>query len=403
MGPPPPPAMRFHSHELYFWHQAPGGMSAVDPSAFEPLPYWDTAETKRRCLNLLSAAGLLDADGGPLLHDRAKPRRATREELLRCHDAAYVDRLEGACGRGEAGDAGEACPFGPKTFDVASRAAGATIDALASVLGGGPRLGYVLPRPPGHHAERARGMGFCVFGNVALAAAAALARGLARRLAVVDIDVHHGNGTQEAFWDDPRVLFVSVHQDGCYPEPVGPDGRPRRHGALGERGGPGAPGATVNVPLPPGSGGAAYRRAFDRVVAPALRRFAAAGGLDAVLVSAGYDAGAYDPLARMCLGSDAFFDMGAALRALAEELCAGRLLAVHEGGYSPFHTPFLALRFVEGLLTGPGEDGYRNPEGLADPFQAALDVTPFLGAAGGRGLPEWQRAAVDAAAAAHGL
>lgn len=201
---------------------------------------------------------------------------------------------------------------------------------------------------------------------------------------------------QEAFWEDPRVLFISVHQEGCYPEPIGPDGKTRAHGALTEAGGGAGAGTTINVPLPPGCGHGAYSDAFSRVVEPAARRF---GRCDAIVVSAGYDAGYFDPLARQALGGTAFFDMGMRLRALAEELCEGRLLAVHEGGYSEFHTPFLCLRFIEGLLTAPGERPFVNPEGKTDPFQDGIDKV----GAGTNELQVWQAEAVDRAVRAAGL
>jgi acetoin utilization deacetylase AcuC-like enzyme len=161
-------------------------------------------------------------------------------------------------------------------------------------------------------------MGFCIFNNVAIAAAAARARGAAR-VAVVDWDVHHGNGTQAAFWRDPGVMYVSTHQFPLYPG----TGAARE---IGE--GPGA-GTTVNVPLPPGAGDADYAAAFDEIVAPALRAYRP----DLILVSAGFDAYAADPLASMRVSAAGYRRMAAVLRAVADEVCGGRLVAVLEGGY----------------------------------------------------------------------
>jgi acetoin utilization deacetylase AcuC-like enzyme len=152
---------------------------------------------------------------------------------------------------------------------------------------------YALTRPPGHHAERSVGLGYCVFNNVAVAAAHAMAAHGVERIAVVDFDVHHGNGTQQIFYDDPRVLFLSIHQDGNYPT---------HSGAVTETGSGAGDGYTINVPLPPGSGSGAYRAAFDRVVRPALDAYKP----QLVLVSAGFDAGYMDPLGHMMCSSEDF-------------------------------------------------------------------------------------------------
>jgi acetoin utilization deacetylase AcuC-like enzyme len=203
-----------------------------------------------------------------------------------------------------------------------------------SVVEGRVDNAYALVRPPGHHAERDRGRGFCIFGNVALAILNAKSRGLIERVAVVDWDVHHGNGTQSAFYSDPTVLTISIHQDGFYP---------MDSGSLDERGEGAGYGFNLNVPLPPGSGHGAYVETVKEVVVPALRSFRP----DVIVVASGLDAAAYDPLARMMCHSDTYREMAALLKMAAEELCGGRLVACHEGGYSAYYVPWCALAILE--------------------------------------------------------
>ncbi len=245
------------------------------------------------------------------------PQPATDAQLLRVHEASYVKSVLATSGRPVALDADTMTS--PESVDLARLAAGAACQAVDVVLDGTARRAAAFVRPPGHHAESGRAMGFCLFNNIAVAAAHARARGLAR-VAVVDFDVHHGNGTQWSFYDDPSVLFVSTHQFPFYPGT----------GAAAEIGeGPGA-GFTVNVPMEAGCGDADYAAVFDRIVLPVVRQFRP----ELLLVSAGFDAHQDDPLAGMRVTTRGFEMLCGRLVALADEVCVGRLVAVTEGGYN---------------------------------------------------------------------
>ena len=208
--------------------------------------------------------------------------------------------------------------IGPGTRDATWRAAGASVDVARALMDGRADRAFALLRPPGHHAEPSRAMGFCLLNNVAIAAAAALDAG-AGRVAIVDWDVHHGNGTQQAFEQDPRVLFVSLHQWPLYPGT----------GAPAEIGLGAAAGTNANLALPPGSGPEEYGLAFSRAVVPLVEGFAP----DLILVSAGYDAHQADPLASMRLDAASYGAMTTALADVAERLGHGRLGIFLEGGY----------------------------------------------------------------------
>ena len=245
----------------------------------------------------------------------AAPAPVNEEDLLRVHSADYVELI--------ASTAGRRVQLDPDTYAssqsaiVARLAAGAAVGAVEHALTGGGGA-MALVRPPGHHAESARAMGFCLFNNVAVAAAHALAKDISR-LAIVDYDVHHGNGTQWMFYDDPRVLYVSTHQYPFYPGT----------GAAEDVGtGPGA-GFTVNVPIEAGAGDADYDVILREIVVPVLEAF----DPDLLLVSAGYDAHARDPLGGMNVSTEGYSRMTTRLRSVADTCCDGRFVAVTEGGY----------------------------------------------------------------------
>jgi acetoin utilization deacetylase AcuC-like enzyme len=320
-------------HELYMWHntgRATGPFLSDASGWLEPdWRHTENSDTKRRMRNLLDVSGLLDQ------LTRVDPRRATVEELCRFHTEAYVERIRELSAMGGPGD-DPTTYIGKGTYDVALLSAGGVIEAVDAVLDGRVDNIYALVRPCGHHALAEVAMGFCIFGNAAIAAHHALdVRGL-ERVAVIDWDVHHGNGTESAFYADPRVLTISLHQDNCFPPGSGPVER------TGE--GPGE-GFNINVPLPPGSGDGAYGAAFERIVVPALERFRP----ELIIVASGLDASAMDPLGRMMVSADGYGRMTRIMLDAADRLCDGRLVLEHEGGYSAELVPFCGLAIMEEL------------------------------------------------------
>ena len=246
----------------------------------------------------------------------AEAREATVEELERVHDARFVAALEGL--RGKKGMLDPDTYVSERSVDAAKRAAGGSIAMVDGMLRGDAKTGVALLRPPGHHARPSGAMGFCLINNVAVAAAHARAHGV-KRIAIVDFDVHHGNGTQEMFYASPEVLYVSLHQFPFYPGT----------GAAEEVGEGDGTGYTVNVPLMAGGGDGVYRAAFDRIVSPVLEQYAP----DLVLVSAGFDAAARDPLAEMALSANGYGYMTRALASQAQKSAGGRIALLLEGGY----------------------------------------------------------------------
>jgi acetoin utilization deacetylase AcuC-like enzyme len=253
------------------------------------------------------------SDGGAVL----EPRSATDEEITRVHDADYLSLIKETAGRAVALDPDTYTS--PESFAVARLAAGAAVNAVDHVLQGGDgSRAFALVRPPGHHAERNRAMGFCLFNSVGIAAAHARARGL-DRVAVVDYDVHHGNATQWSFYADPSVLFVSSHQYPYYPGT----------GAAGDIGTAAGKGFTVNLPLAAGATDADYEQTYTKVAFPVLRQFKP----QLILVSAGFDAYRDDPLAGMRLTAPYYERLTTQIAGIADECCGGRVVAVTEGGY----------------------------------------------------------------------
>jgi acetoin utilization deacetylase AcuC-like enzyme len=267
------------------------------------------------------------------------PAPADLVDVSRVHSAAYLTRLEAFC-RAGGGNLDLDTFARPDSWDAALLSAGAAVQATEVLRRRGEGVAFVATRPPGHHALADHSMGFCLLNNVAVAAAALVAAG--ERVLIVDWDVHHGNGTQALFWDDPSVLYVSTHQAPFYPGT----------GAADEVGGSGAPGLTVNVPLPAGATGDVVRHALDEVVAPVVDAF----GPTWVLVSAGFDAHRGDPLADLALSGGDFAALARAVAAYAPR--AGRVVVVLEGGYD-LQGLRTSVAATLGALTGisdPGDD-----------------------------------------------
>ena len=270
-------------------------------------------ENKRRLAAIESRLESLDWLG----LDRDEAPEATREQLERVHTPEHVSAIEQFCERG-GGMIDLDTVASPRSFDAALRSAGGAASAAERLLAGEAGFAFCGLRPPGHHAERATAMGFCLFNSVAVAAAHAVAECGAERVLVFDWDVHHGNGTQDIFYESGEVLYASIHQSPCYPGT----------GAPGERGaGPGE-GYTLNLPVPPGAGPDEFLALVQHVLVPVTRRYEP--GL--IAISAGFDAHRDDPLAECSLDEDAFADMAAAMRDLAAELEVP-VLVVLEGGY----------------------------------------------------------------------
>lgn len=314
--------------ELYLWHD-PGSIS-YNNRWIQPGEAWENKDTKSRFHSLLCASGMIEK------LFKVSARAATRTELCRFHTESYHDRIkEESNHRG--GDGGDVAQFGAGSYEIAALSAGGVLSAVEAVVQGHVDNAYCLVRPPGHHALADTGMGFCLFNNIALAALHSRTLGSQiQRIAIVDYDVHHGNGTQAAFWNDPDALFISLHQDNNYPH---------GSGSIAEMGGTDALGSTINVPLPPGSGMGAYQYCFEKVVIPALERFSP----DIIFVSSGYDASYADPLGSMILSSESFRMMAGKLQECADKFCGGRIIFAHEGGYSKDYVPFCGLAVMEAI------------------------------------------------------
>jgi acetoin utilization deacetylase AcuC-like enzyme len=324
----------FFWDETCFWHGG-GNYAGMLPvgGLVQPLDGGlpESPETKRRLKNLIEVTGL----ARELALSGATP--ASHDDLLRVHPAHYLDEFKALSDAG-GGELGRRTPFGPGGYEVAALSAGLAKSALAAVLRGELTNAYSLSRPPGHHCLPDYPNGFCLLNNIGIAIEAAKAAGLAQRFAVLDWDVHHGNGTEAVFYDRADVLTVSLHQERNYPMDTG---------AFADRGRGEGAGCNLNVPLPPGTGHVGYLAAMDQLALPAIRDFAP----DVLIIACGFDAAANDPLGRMLATAETFAMMTRQVMALAEDVCAGKLVMVHEGGYSETYVPFCGHNVLQEMAS----------------------------------------------------
>jgi acetoin utilization deacetylase AcuC-like enzyme len=331
-----------------FWHDD-ALLHDTGSGVFEQPPSPLLAEPElhpENAVRVLNMKAILER--GPLAeHVRWRGgRHADPKELELVHDPAYVESIRRFCADG-GGILTWSTPVSQRSWEAALAAAGTTLAATEAVLAGEAAVAYALVRPPGHHAQPAQADGYCLFSNVALAAEHARRRGI-ERVAVLDWDVHHGNGTQECFYDRSDVLTVSLHMRHGPWGPAHP-----QTGAADEVGrGPGE-GFNVNVELPPGAGDGAYLRAFEEVVDPIVDEFAP----QLLLVASGQDANQFDPNGRQCVTMEGFRQLGRAARELAARHCEGRIVLAQEGGYARSYSAFCLHGTLAGVLgVEPGLD-----------------------------------------------
>lgn len=300
-----------------------------------PEPHPSSTSITRRIKQFLDGSGLT-AMMQPIM-----ARAATDDELAAYHTREYIAgvraHVEGGPACGAWGEIESDTPLSAGSFEAAIYAAGGAMNAVQAVMESRVRNAYALLRPPGHHAMSNRGMGFCVFNNAAVAAHYARKTYGLERIMIVDWDVHHGNGTQDAFYADPGVLFVSLHQQNWYP---------KLSGELEQAGSGASAGYTVNIPLPAGTGDRGYCAAFEQLVLPIGLQYKP----QLIVISAGQDANWLDPLAHMMLTQDGFRKISGMMHDLAESACDGRLVLLQEGGYSAAYVPYCTIATVEPLL-----------------------------------------------------
>ena len=340
----------FVCDESYFWHNAGDGALFEPPGRYiQANGSVESPESKRRFKNLLEKSGLIHR-----LH-QLKPVIATETQLEYFHTRRHISNVK-MLSDTSGGPCGDSANVGVGSYEIAALAAGGAITAVEAVVRGGMLNAYALVRPPGHHAEADGGMGFCIFNNAVIAANFAQKELGIGRVLILDWDAHHGNGTEDAFYEDDTVLFISIHQDNL--EPIG-------RGRKEDRGRGRGFGSTINIPLYAGSGDLVYRYVMEQIVIPAADGFAP----ELVIVSAGQDASIFDPLARMMLSADGFRDIARLTKGIADKHAQGRMVCLHEGGYCPVYVPFCSHAIVE-ELSGIQTD-------VGDPFIYCMEGTSY--------------------------
>lgn len=340
----------FIYHERYFWHHTGNGALMLPVGNYiEADEHIENPKAKRRVKNLLESSDYINE-----LHV-IKPRPASVEEVALIHSNEYINKVKELSDT-TGGDAVMLAVVGPESYEIALLAVGGVLQAVDSIMGDEIDNAYVLTRPPGHHAEKEMGMGFCLFNNVAIAAKYARKQYDIEKIMIIDWDVHHGNGTESAFYNDPNTLFISIHQEYAFPDDRG------FMSHIGEEEGIGY---NVNIPLPAGTAGNGYLHVFENIIVPIAEEFKP----ELILVSAGQDGSQFDPLGRMLLNSNDYKEMTTIVKNLAEKYCDGKLIAVHEGGYSAAYVPFCTLKIIEALS---GIDS-----NIIEPFPPPTDEIPI--------------------------
>jgi len=289
-----------------------------------------------------------------------KPRAASTEELSLVHHKQHISHIQDVARKG-GGWLDADTVMSPDSYEAALYAAGGAISATEAVMNGEVNSAFAMVRPPGHHATSTRAMGFCLFNNVAIAAKYALSKYKLERVLIIDFDVHHGNGTQEAFYDNPQVLYISTHEYPFYPGT----------GSIEETGSGAAKGTTINIPLPGGCGDDEYLQAFEQIVAPAAKRF----NPQLILVSAGYDPHWADGLALMQVSVTGFAQMVKIIKGLADELCNGHIVLSLEGGYN-LNALAASIKATFDVLLG--NSTIEDPLGQPQRGFAVPDIAPLI-------------------------